>query len=224
MYYYAVDRWNNGSPYLEHAKHKYIKKIQIGPYTRYFYTLDAVKAYYDSLNKNYNKNSEEFINITDRKIFSEKARNRDYMSKGIKKLTNLFTSASKQGYEKVNRKRLNKAQDELNQYRWGPKEETSGGYHHTGEYKQDNERKSKKDTGKFFIKNLLGFSSKKEAKNTYKKSVGNNIKKHDSYLGNKVPSLWKKEVATTSGEASITHKIRKRKGKPLYIGLDKRYY
>ena len=50
MYYEAIDRWNNGGPYLEHG-FKYLKKISIGGHTRYFYTPGALKAYYNQLNK-----------------------------------------------------------------------------------------------------------------------------------------------------------------------------
>lgn len=47
MYYEAIDRWNNNGPYLEHG-FKYLKKINIGGHTRYFYTPEALRAYYQA--------------------------------------------------------------------------------------------------------------------------------------------------------------------------------
>ena len=49
MNYYAVDRWSSGDSLVHY---KYLKKIKIGPYTRYFYSEADIKNYYNALNKN----------------------------------------------------------------------------------------------------------------------------------------------------------------------------
>lgn len=43
MIYEGIDRWN--SPSIQHG-FKYLKKIEIGGHTRYFYTPEALAAYY----------------------------------------------------------------------------------------------------------------------------------------------------------------------------------
>lgn len=47
MIYKAEDLWNKDAPYLEHG-FKYLKKITIGGHTRYFYTPEALRAYYQA--------------------------------------------------------------------------------------------------------------------------------------------------------------------------------
>lgn len=46
MYYEAIDRWNSPN-YLQHG-FKYLKKINIGGHVRYFYTPEALRAYYNA--------------------------------------------------------------------------------------------------------------------------------------------------------------------------------
>lgn len=46
MKYEAIDRWNSPD-YLQHG-FKYLKKINIGGHTRYFYTPEALRAYYNA--------------------------------------------------------------------------------------------------------------------------------------------------------------------------------
>lgn len=47
MIYKAEDLWNRDAPYLEHG-FKYLKKINIGGHTRYFYTPEELRAYYNA--------------------------------------------------------------------------------------------------------------------------------------------------------------------------------
>ena len=47
MNYYAVDRWSSGDSL---AHYKYIKKIKIGPFTRYFYSMKDLQNYYNTAN------------------------------------------------------------------------------------------------------------------------------------------------------------------------------
>lgn len=47
MIYKAEDLWNRDAPYLEHG-FKYLKKINIGGHTRYFYTPEQLRAYYNA--------------------------------------------------------------------------------------------------------------------------------------------------------------------------------
>lgn len=47
MYYAAIDKWNNGDSL---AHYKYIKKIKIGPFTRYFYSMKDLQNYYKTAN------------------------------------------------------------------------------------------------------------------------------------------------------------------------------
>ena len=47
-YYEAIDVWNSPN-YLAH--YKYIKKIKIGPFTRYFYSMKDLQEYYKNANK-----------------------------------------------------------------------------------------------------------------------------------------------------------------------------
>lgn len=48
MIYEGIDRWNNAN-YLAH--YKYVKKVKIGPYTRYFYSMKDLQEYYKNANK-----------------------------------------------------------------------------------------------------------------------------------------------------------------------------
>ena len=49
----GLDMWNNGEDSLAH--YKYIKKIKIGPFTRYFYSMKDLQNYYNSIRLKYNK-------------------------------------------------------------------------------------------------------------------------------------------------------------------------
>lgn len=48
MIYEGIDRWNANSSL---AHYKYIKKIKIGPYTRYFYSMADLRNYYNKANE-----------------------------------------------------------------------------------------------------------------------------------------------------------------------------
>lgn len=61
MNYYAVDRWSFGDSL---AHYKYIKKIKIGPFTRYFYSLKDLQAYYNSAKKQDTKEVNKYMSKT----------------------------------------------------------------------------------------------------------------------------------------------------------------
>lgn len=61
MYYAAIDKWNNGDSL---AHYKYIKKIKIGPFTRYFYSMKDLQAYYKNAKKQDTNEVEKYMKKT----------------------------------------------------------------------------------------------------------------------------------------------------------------
>lgn len=160
MYYEAIDKWNNKGPYLEHAKHKYIKKIQIGPYTRYFYTPGQLRAYYNALRKEYNRQDVKDLKITKYDIHEKALNNglKNFKKKDTRKFSITMVGERQDGkytdiFGKGAAKEINKESSRLKRAAKMAKEDVNA----------TNSRKAFVETGKFVIRNLFGHRSKDRA-------------------------------------------------------------
>lgn len=152
MIYEGIDRWNGASS-DQLAHYKYVKKIKIGPFTRYFYSMKDLQAYY--------KNAK-----TDRKNTAEAFR--QDMATGRAQIgeawQGLQTGQLVENYPGASRN-LKRAYD------------AAGNFEKT--YKSEGKRKlpSLIATGKFALSNIFGVSSKAKAKKRYQNSLSRNKEK-----------------------------------------------
>lgn len=156
-YYKAIDKWN-GSNTLSH--YKYVKKIKIGPYTRYFYSMQDLKEYYNSLNDYKNRTTEENIRERQREIdnLDDFANGKSLRSK----IDRFFN-----GKRTVDNKRVlvKNAKKNLSAYT-------------NSNWKLKNSLSSAKQTGKFFVDNLFGYKTQKGAVKAYLTSQAKNRHYH----------------------------------------------
>lgn len=164
MYYQAIDKWNSGDSL---AHYKYIKKIKIGPFTRYFYSMKDLQAYYNSKRLNYDKADERFIN----NLSPDTSKLRKWNDN---KLFNTANREKRRDTDEVLESFDNRYQSFIHKNRkW-------------------NKRKALLDTGKLAVKSLFGFKSKSSAKKKYKKSAYVNQDPGVSYSN--VYSRYKKHM------------------------------
>ena len=152
MNYEAIDRWNGvSSDQLAH--YKYIKKIKIGPFTRYFYSMKDLQAYYNSTKKDFNREDydDPRLKIGDAKKSIAEAR--AYINNPLMKLASDFGV--------VKKKDLKKANNTIDDIETTYKRIKKG-------INTKNKVQATVATGKFAIKNMFGFSSRKAAKEEYK--------------------------------------------------------
>lgn len=187
MNYYAVDRWSSGDSLLHY---KYIKKIKIGPFTRYFYSMDDLKAYYNSLNNKTNKYSEDNLNKAAMVIDKNMSLHFDLTPKA--KIDRFFNGISQKQGERLFEEDV-KAQEKLDNY--------------NNTYEKSNKLNALVKTGKFALGNLFGASTTKHAKGRYKNSLNYDIKERND-------DNWSKYGSTANGYYSTNiYKGIKRKKK-----------
>lgn len=160
MVYYAKDLWNKDGPYLEHGKYKYLKKIQVGPYTRYFYTQDALKNYYNSLRKEYNRQDVKDLRLTKKNINDKAVNNglRNFKTKDTRKFPITMVSQDYSGkyHDIIGKGAANEINKEVSRLTKSAKKVKQ-------DFNKNNSRKAFLETGKFFINNLFGHRSKDRA-------------------------------------------------------------
>lgn len=157
MIYEGIDRWNNPESSLAH--YKYIKKIKIGPYTRYFYSMKDLQNYYNQTRKEWNKEDYKDVNATKKDIEDAKFYKKviDSPIGGIAEAIGMFNGATVNGKPTTRKGSSNLLGATIKDAKTVRKD-----------INKKNSLQAAVATGRFAVNSMFGFSTRSKAKSNWK--------------------------------------------------------